>query len=85
MYLPTYNNQYAQKKKISFSISTNLNGLEFANIVATEMLQDNATGNPIGAQSMKDGLLEPSHGGKGRVDVHRVAIPTEPIQGSLQG
>lgn len=84
-YLTTYHitpNTWITRKE---KILTNLNGLELADVTATEMLQNNATGNPIGAQSVEDGLLEPSHGSKGRVNVQRIAIPTEPVQGSLQG
>lgn len=61
-----------------------LNGLELVHVSVGKLLQDESSGDAVAAKAVKDGGGEASQGGESWVNVERVHVPTQPVEGSLE-
>ena len=68
----------------SFPSALYLDGLELGDVVAAVVPEDLPGGDPVGAQAVQDGLCEAAHGREAGVDVERVAVAAQPVEGGLE-
>lgn len=62
-----------------------LGSLDLCGVTAAEAVHDEADGDAEGAEAVEDGPVEAAKGREGRIDVERVRVPGETVQGSLRG
>jgi hypothetical protein len=60
-----------------------LDGSNLVGIVPRKLLDDVTDADPVCAESMQDGAVESSESRKIRINVHRVVVAVEAVQGGL--